>query len=104
QGHQSYEIKQYSLYKYIMGRPLIPKPRIFQQLRISRQRLSTVTKVYLLRGQGLLPALPAGRRAAAPGKCEVKRHGALGHGNVSMTTASDDYTYCISRPNFFGGK
>ena len=33
--------------------------------------LSTVTKVYLLRGQGLLPALPAGRRAAAPGKFHI---------------------------------
>ena len=47
--------------------------------------LSPVTKVYLLRGQGLLLALPVGRREAAPGKCEVKRHGALGHSNVSMT-------------------
>src|SRR5215510_4813964 len=62
--------------------------------------LSPVTKVYLLRGQGLLLALPVGRREAAPGKCEVKRHGALGHSNVSMTAPLTTIPHSIA----FSGK
>jgi hypothetical protein len=35
-----------------MGRPLIPKPRIFQQLRISRQRLYTFGETEREEGDG----------------------------------------------------